>query len=1221
MSKRTGRNEPCPCGSGKKYKKCCLDGSLLNAKKRVLKYRKYDIIKYLACLLLIPDNQSKQIRVENAIHDALTLDFISQVQVNHNTTLEDINIDFPENPMEDPVDNLFTQIIMFHGGNFIVYPGISSSSVSQLQMIVDFMHLNQEWIDKDTFSELFENTYFILHLSNTIANRLDHTRYLSTIVDSWQPLKGFSSQNELDRHIEAVTFSVDELDKIGRVHANTLTNYVVTKKDLAGLDYNSEELIFTTKPILLTENELIVLFPSLLVDALRHRLLTIISHKLNFKDFIMLTLTHQTTLMHNEFLRKGFTHFRTQFEIENDPNPYTLRIYKIDTDKFLSHIIISNSEGFSTESAYSHLLDSKLDNSLQQALSKSIEMVSNAYKEVETENIVYLITGLSFGYGLYQVHKDSIVIDISDLHLLLTTEDFNALSLWKYHKALKLSPPVNPGLSFYALWSAYINNKNSFYFSDEALPSYMVYDYGHGSEYKTELFRMNDEHLEADTLGKLIRVIKQSTEYENKIYKTVHAPNEGHYLMVGGYKMPIWITIQTQDNLTDLVSMFAHAISYWLWRMTPKLKDYIELLSMRFINIQISIPDYNLWGPEHTTDYNELKGITTVTNGSILSYEITHYIKPIFVQADNSGDNLLMRHVLRDLLKLACIESTTIDDILSELVNEYFANNSVKMVHINETNDIFSIPVKVPWIHRIHSADDDLILSGLLKCIGINDNVSREITDKTEKHDLLTKVIEYFFKQLDTRLAMVNIEQLVVSLLMSHEALIYMKSKKTWLSSSIINTFPDYTDKLKHEIQSFDRTSSSIRFLIEYSMHKASSTHSLVPNDSIEELLAICSHIIRFSFKKDALKADLWPINVSTLQSGRIGISEEAEGYNKFISSKQQSQFEYYARLYINDYQPEQTLDKNESYSKAIEAEFGISDDTIQRVLKCLFDIATESETGVVRISRMALNMKIRESIDNITDGEIQSFCTMFVLEQRKRWDEIPPGYRERDIQPWQFKRKLSLINRPIIAYDDDLFFGIKSVYKSNEYYLTGIHLGRLGPDCFVSEEMKAYASQIEDKLSIDFVTYVKNQIDLAHPTWITEQDVTINKNGRINIPKDLALGDIDIMAYNTELNVLYSIECKRVKFGRSSAEMRNERRRFSQDSRDRLSWISKHTNRHTWITNHKDIVASSFQLPSSDYRVESLVVISEDIVMRYLVQSELKVVTVAELIDLLDSH
>jgi hypothetical protein len=24
MSKRPGRNDPCPCGSGKKYKRCCL---------------------------------------------------------------------------------------------------------------------------------------------------------------------------------------------------------------------------------------------------------------------------------------------------------------------------------------------------------------------------------------------------------------------------------------------------------------------------------------------------------------------------------------------------------------------------------------------------------------------------------------------------------------------------------------------------------------------------------------------------------------------------------------------------------------------------------------------------------------------------------------------------------------------------------------------------------------------------------------------------------------------------------------------------------------------------------------------------------------------------------------------------------------------------------------------------------------------------------------------
>ena len=30
MQKKVGRNDPCPCGSGKKYKKCCLNKSESN---------------------------------------------------------------------------------------------------------------------------------------------------------------------------------------------------------------------------------------------------------------------------------------------------------------------------------------------------------------------------------------------------------------------------------------------------------------------------------------------------------------------------------------------------------------------------------------------------------------------------------------------------------------------------------------------------------------------------------------------------------------------------------------------------------------------------------------------------------------------------------------------------------------------------------------------------------------------------------------------------------------------------------------------------------------------------------------------------------------------------------------------------------------------------------------------------------------------------------------
>ena len=40
MSKKIGRNDPCPCGSGKKYKKCCLD-KIQKARKRYKQIKKH----------------------------------------------------------------------------------------------------------------------------------------------------------------------------------------------------------------------------------------------------------------------------------------------------------------------------------------------------------------------------------------------------------------------------------------------------------------------------------------------------------------------------------------------------------------------------------------------------------------------------------------------------------------------------------------------------------------------------------------------------------------------------------------------------------------------------------------------------------------------------------------------------------------------------------------------------------------------------------------------------------------------------------------------------------------------------------------------------------------------------------------------------------------------------------------------------------------------------
>lgn len=44
MTKKLGRNEPCPCGSGKKYKKCCLKNKKPATVERASKISTWDYV-------------------------------------------------------------------------------------------------------------------------------------------------------------------------------------------------------------------------------------------------------------------------------------------------------------------------------------------------------------------------------------------------------------------------------------------------------------------------------------------------------------------------------------------------------------------------------------------------------------------------------------------------------------------------------------------------------------------------------------------------------------------------------------------------------------------------------------------------------------------------------------------------------------------------------------------------------------------------------------------------------------------------------------------------------------------------------------------------------------------------------------------------------------------------------------------------------------------------
>jgi PBP1b-binding outer membrane lipoprotein LpoB len=122
MTKKIGRNEPCPCGSGKKYKKCCLD---LNnsfdftpppveekANKTfdfIESNNSAQLLDFVIGLQLVPSNHGKNIRIEElATHIVRNLNDKSKGDLdlikNH---LDEV---YDYHAMEDLPENLFARM-------------------------------------------------------------------------------------------------------------------------------------------------------------------------------------------------------------------------------------------------------------------------------------------------------------------------------------------------------------------------------------------------------------------------------------------------------------------------------------------------------------------------------------------------------------------------------------------------------------------------------------------------------------------------------------------------------------------------------------------------------------------------------------------------------------------------------------------------------------------------------------------------------------------------------------------------------------------------------------------------------------------------------------------------------------------------------------------------------------------------------------------------------
>ena len=1240
--KKIGRNEPCPCGSGKKYKNCCFkkdnylrnlpDDALIRLKEEFSKYNQEDLIKTLTALSICPENQSQYIRLEIATQIAC-----SNINCgNKIITTHDLNELFlkylpskgPIGLLEDPLDTLFTNNIIFFKNN-VIFNGPSTSDYYVLQEILNCIHSNSSIFSNEFLEYFYQTSMFILFLSDYTAKKSGHKRY-EDIDNRFRQEIFFPDIDELDYLKNCVTLNDNEMKKfksflnVNKDRANDFIIEVgdnsfnsvlsVEKEFIEDLKKNnilndffkmnmysefSDKNPLLISPLIKIENTYII-FPRALSISLRHNIL---SSVLKFNEKESFIKNYQKDLWSNIlFNLKNKLHFE-DFDYELPEWENTLfkdKVFKIDTDKLAYCILVNdnlndygkNGPCERIELKYGPILKNRIDS-----------VINNLYSDESINDILIILfmgmTGRQH-YTKIPNYNNVLMINCEEFKILINSGNYDSLTLFKF--ANLLENKNIEGISFLDKFGFYIENNHSFYVTDEKM-DVLLLSFEETSKYTKKLrkkaIKDKDPHLE---------IYNDTPVFVNKINDFMYAANH-HLYLIKLINQSIWIKFEK-----DIETFIAKTISFWIWQFSDELYKDLKQLNGRPILISFSLEEDKDLDLNIKITNNIKKNLIISSNISDveIKIKISKYLIPLANQKNNEADLLLMDEILKligKLLEKNSLENTLKEERRCEIIDEKSHSNLKKHMLIYTSEDINHIPVKnqirLLQEHNVQSAMD-----GLVNKVQCEYDYNQKLTND-QSIELSHRIVGYYLDCIKKEIAKYDWEDLIQKLILNYENILFAKS-----SFNNVYYFNNYDkdsgvlEEIVYEEHELDKMGLPTRFLIELLSAEQNFNSKLkISNESFDYLMALSNNYIEWAFSSDYIKSEHVDFEITPLESGRFGTETNLDDILDTFRTKRT--LEHMNNLSINllhyNGGGENPSDEEED---AFKSEFGINLTDYADFISILIKLAVDDEKDVVVISKSNLIDILKSELEWEYEKSVPAIEN-FSLSHRENWDDPPEGYSKNDINPWVFRRPLSYHLKPLIIKnneDETVIYGFRNVLHSFSDLLHLIFKGLYKTDNS-SKKFKSFVGKMGDIKGKEFnervFKWFEDNLDASEKFYL-KQNVKIDKI----VKADPKYGDIDILLLDKNEKRLFSIECKDIEGARNPREIFHEIEKFF----DNKEWIKKHQRREIWIKNNLDKLGNKIGHDLKDYKVFSFFIVSQELPIIYLKETPIDILPFSQI-------
>jgi hypothetical protein len=1258
MSNKIGRNDPCPCGSGKKYKKCCLLKGIpfykmidkegpknkFSFEEYFKKFNTVDLLSILAALSTHPENHGKNIRIERLIFEALKSNNQSQELIDIIDFEKELSTHLGFNHYEDPPENLFTENVTSSVGNSTIYGGNFEQGAFTLNNLIKAIQYNERSFENEFKTLINSATNLLLSISNIIAIRLGHERNMVG-NDATEESKILFPSNIM-KIKTAFYFDKEKMHEYCsnlRIDINTLSYFILPLDQLKNYssDIPGEFNPILNYPILALENGYLAISPTTIISALVH-FIWIMSEKNKCKELL-------TRLFHEQVYREILLYFRkikldTIYSdlIIDSSSPGKVSIHKIDSDKLLLFSFTQdNGENYQNDTLF-HFAPYKYPDNESMKIKKSLLAIDSSLRDNKFLYLhIYSTIGRQYQIAVKEepgIHH--IVCTAYHFICWMKSGEYDKMDLWYYCDALEsferevVVPPF--AKDFLNLFSYYKMKNNSFYLSDDKKPTHFSLLPGGSLEIIASAQRNEDPifvHNKIESIKDLVLVpvVKHNPNVPSYISIENHG---GIYieLYIPGFNCDLWIRTNkkiremTKDEF-NINKELIIAISYWLWQVKNDILPFLSGYKSKFLQLIFEFTDFNLQS-KIETNKNIFNSFTIEANLDQVNIYVPFGILEYLNSGDNQGERILLSKILEGFKLL--IQNHRLSNIITDNIIEKIVElraplglkkmilflDSTRFIQVDNRNLNPPFYVKEARRQKLMDIEASLLPEAYQK--------KGEIKLKEDKEKFIKTLVFVLLKELREKLAEFDSIEILLHIMSNNEAIIQENALLNLRVPTQVHCFKDDKDSLDKIVEHKSKSDQAIivnRCLIEHLSIEPSFGKRQISTEFIDDICAIMSLIIFWGGVGDQIKYNLFEVNLSMLDSGRVG-TNSTEIQDKFIKGFFKTKAEEYIYDSINNFsnyflEEESFPDAKpipSSFNKAFENQVGISFGKIDGIITLLVAVGFEQNVAVPTLSKEGLVALINKSFKvKFSISEIEAAIKFLSLWAWRDILKVPKGFQSTDISPWRSNRRLSYLQKPLILIDYGKYENAPSIFWTPRHLdFSWRYIKYLFSSARYKAEPKSNFEREISKLAKKRGKVLQNEI----VNWFGEksnvkvfEEVSISPRGSLTNTEDI--GDIDVLIFDKNNKIILSIECKRTERANNSKQMVEELEQYFGQGKNK-GYFQKHIIRHNWLIKNQYKLHAFLGIKKAEYKIYSFFVTYEILSIQFIRESNLPIKTIS---------